>query len=309
LTLPDVQATSPDVQIELTRVGITGVKKLVEITRSDKRPVILIPVFDIFVDLPSSRKGANLSRNLEVIDKTLEDALHRPVYAIEDLCVDVCRNLLVKHEYANNAEVSMEGEYMMKKSSPKTNMECQEFYGISADAIVTRDGVVRKSIGAKVTAMTACPCAQEISHEIAYNKLKALGVSDDIIVKFLSDMPMPTHNQRGIGFIKVETDDNVHISIESLIDIVEGSMSSRVYELLKREDEAFVVQTAHKNPKFVEDCVRTMARKLVEKFPDLPEDSVITLKQVNEESIHRHNAFAERVATFGELKREMQNSN
>ena len=78
-----------------------------------------------------------------------------------------------------------------------------------------------------------------------------------------------------------------------------------MYELLKREDERYVVFNAHKNPKFVEDCVRTMAKNLVQRFPNMGEDSIVTIKQVNEESIHRHNAFAERIATFGELKKEM----
>lgn len=306
MTIPDVQANNPEVYIGLTRVGITEVKKMVEINRGeDKRPIVLIPVFDIFVDLPSYRKGANLSRNLEVIDKTLEDAVQQPVYAIEDLCVDVSKNLLDRHEYATNAEVRMKGEYMMKKKSPVTKMECQEVYDIYADAIVTRDGIVRKTIGAKVTAMTACPCAQEISLGKAYNKLRALGVDDKAISDFLEEVPMCTHNQRGIGCITIESGDNVRISIEAIIDIIENSMSSQMYELLKREDEAYVVAHAHKNPKFVEDCVRAMAKNLVKRFPNLPEDTVITIKQTNEESIHRHNAFAERMATFGELKKEV----
>ncbi|HEY3274633.1 MAG TPA: GTP cyclohydrolase MptA [Methanocella sp.] len=308
MLLPDVQASSPAVMIGLTRVGVTDVKKMVEITRQDKRPIVLIPTFDIFVDLPSNRKGANLSRNLEAIDRILEDALNRPVYAIEDLCTDVSRRLLETHEYATNAEVRMRGEYMMKKRSPKTNLECQEVYDIYADAVVTRSGEVRRTIGAEVIAMTACPCAQEISRDTAFGKLKKLGVEDDVIVKFLDDMPMCTHNQRGIGTIKIQSTEDARIPIEAIIDIIENSMSSQMYELLKREDERFVVESAHRNPKFVEDCVRTMAKNLVQRFPDLPNEAFVTIEQVNEESIHRHNAFAERMATFGELKKEV-NSN
>jgi GTP cyclohydrolase-4 len=81
-----------------------------------------------------------------------------------------------------------------------------------------------------------------------------------------------------------------------------------MYELLKREDERFVVESAHRNPKFVEDCVRTMAKNLVQRFPDLPDEAFVTIEQVNEESIHRHNAYAERMATFGQLKKEVNNN-
>jgi GTP cyclohydrolase-4 len=82
-------------------------------------------------------------------------------------------------------------------------------------------------------------------------------------------------------------------------------MSSSVFELLKRSDEAMVVQKAHNNPKFVEDCVRTMAKNVVKDFPLLPNEAIVTIKQINEESIHRHNAFAERLATLGELRKEI----
>jgi Uncharacterized conserved protein len=59
---------------------------------------------------------------------------------------------------------------------------------------------------------------------------------------------------------------------------------------------------------FVEDCVRNMIQKIVHEFSHLPDDALVTVRQINEESIHRHNAFAEKVATMGELKKEM-NSN
>ena len=83
-------------------------------------------------------------------------------------------------------------------------------------------------------------------------------------------------------------------------------MSSPVCELLKRVDENAVVVHAHKNPKFVEDCVRNMVQRIVKEFPYLPDDTMVTARQVNEESIHRHNAFAEKVATMGELKEEIK---
>ena len=50
--LPDIQANLPEIPITLTRVGVTDVKKLVEVARKDKRPIVLIYTFDIFVDLP-----------------------------------------------------------------------------------------------------------------------------------------------------------------------------------------------------------------------------------------------------------------
>ena len=62
---------------------------------------------------------------------------------------------------------------------------------------------------------------------------------------------------------------------------------------------------AHKKPVFGEDCVRNMMEMIVQKYPNLPDDTLITSRQENQESIHRHNAFAEKITTMGELKTEL----
>ncbi len=306
--LPDIQASCPAIPINLTRVGVTDVKKLVEIARKGKRPIVLIAKFNIFVDLPYDRKGANLSRNFETIDEVLEEAVEAPVYEMEELCGVVARRLLTKHEYASRAEVQMNSEYMVKRETPVTRMHCQGVANIFAEAVATRsdtDTQVRKLVGAEVLGMTACPCAQEIMRDRAKKELTDLGVPNATITQFMSRVPMATHNQRGRGTISIEVYDGYDVSIEKLIEIIENSMSSKIFELLKRSDEASVVDTAHRNPKFVEDCVRTMAHLVVKNFPHLPDDSLISIKQINEESIHRHNACAERSATLGELRTEL----
>jgi GTP cyclohydrolase-4 len=307
--LPDIQANLPEIPITLTRVGVTDVKKLVEVARKDKRPIVLVSTFDIFVDLPSNRKGANLSRNFEAIDAVLEEMITAPVYEIEDLCGEVAKRLIDRHEYALNAEVRMRSEYIIKRETPMTKIKCQEVVNIFAEARAIRGEEldVRKLVGAEVLGITACPCAQEILRDKAKKELKALGVKSEVIREFLNRVPMPTHNQRGRGIISIEVHDSNFVSIDRIINIIENSMSSQMFELLKRSDEAAIVELAHKNPKFVEDCVRTMAQKIVIEFPELPDDSIITVKQINEESIHRHNAFAERKSTLGELRQEINN--
>lgn len=307
--LPDIQANRPQIPINLTRVGVTNVKKLVEVKRKERRPIVLIATFDIFVDLPSRLKGANLSRNFEAVDEVLEKALNMPVYEIEQLCSDVAQSLLNRHEYASRAEVLLKSEYVVKRESPSTKMECQEVVEIFAEAIAMRENpaniVVKKLIGAEVVGMTACPCAQEIMRDNARKELEAIGVEDKKIAEFLHRVPMATHNQRGRGIISIEVEGSKFVSLDKIIEIIERSMSSSVFELLKRADEAIVVQRAHNNPKFVEDCVRTMAKNVVKEFSQLPDEAIVTIKQINEESIHRHNAFAERVSTLGELRTEI----
>jgi GTP cyclohydrolase-4 len=307
-TLPDIQACEPDYPFNLTRVGVTGVKKLIKVERgNDWRPIVLISNFEVFVDLPSDRKGANLSRNFEVIDEVLEEAINCPVYEIEELCGEIAKRLLSRHEYASRAEVKMKSEYIVRRQTPVTRVTCQEVVDIFAEAVARAgpSGYVRKTVGAEVLGTTACPCAQGIMREQAREELGKTGLSEEVITDLLEKLPLATHNQRGRGSISVEVHDRRCVSIDRIIKIIEESMSSKVYGLLKRPDEAVVVRRAHKNPKFVEDCVRTMAQKLVEAFTDLPDDAAVTLKQINEESIHQHNAFAERIATMGELRAEL----
>jgi len=248
----DVQANRPEFSINLTRVGVTNVKKLIKVTRRDKRPVILVSEFDLFVDLPSDRKGANLSRNFEVMDEALEDALNAPVYEIEQFCGDVAEKLLDRHEYASRAEVRMRSEYMVKRETPSTGIATQEITNIFAETTTYRTNDkqhrTRRMIGAEVVGMTACPCAQEHTREQAEMRLKELNVAPADIEAFLRDIPLATHNQRGRGTIAIEVGTGYEVPLDTIIEIVEESMSSKIYELLKRTDEAVVVETLTRTP-------------------------------------------------------------
>ncbi|HET8812040.1 MAG TPA: GTP cyclohydrolase, FolE2/MptA family, partial [Gaiella sp.] len=86
---------------------------------------------------------------------------------------------------------------------------------------------------------------------------------------------------------------------------VESSMSSPVYELLKRPDELFVVEHAHLRPRFVEDSVRIALAELLGLEPELDDDDFVLSRQVNLETIHDHDVVAERWGTAGELRAEL----
>jgi GTP cyclohydrolase-4 len=310
MELPDTQSNLPEVRINLTRVGVKNVQKLVEVARPGKRPVIFISRFNVYVDLPSSLKGANLSRNFEVIDEVLQETTEGMVNGIEEVCNAVARKLLDHHEYADRTEVNMKSLYMVKRETPVSKTECDEVVEVHASAIADRNNgrpIVRRMIGAEVTGITACPCAQNIMKELASNKLRDLDVDEEKIASFLDAIPMASHNQRGKGYLMIETDDDQRVELDDIINVLKDSMSARIFELLKRGDESHVVFSAHKNARFVEDCVREMAKQVVQKFSYLPGDSIITIQQTNEESIHQHDAYAERKATIAELKAEIGN--
>jgi GTP cyclohydrolase-4 len=188
-----------------------------------------------------------------------------------------------------------------------THKKTQETTNIIARAIAMKDDEgnisVRKMIGAQVVGMTVCPCAQESVEQESKEKLLEF-LDEETTQKVLEAVTFASHNQRGIGSILLEVSENQDVNVNDLITIIQNSMSSPVCEILKRPDENKIVTNAHKNPVFVEDCVRNMVIGILDKYSNLPDNSMVTIKQVNEESIHQHNAYAEKVASMGELKQE-----
>jgi GTP cyclohydrolase-4 len=275
-------------------VGITSVKKPVHVKRPE-RVVTLTTIMDVFVDLPATQKGSHMSRHVEVINEIVDESVREPVDALESLCEKIATTLLDRHEYANDSEVRIESDYFLEKQLP-SGVKSLESYRLLARAKADRsDSANKKMIGVQVIGMNACPCAMETIREyIASDKPK--------IKEELSDMPMITHNQRNISTLMIEVPSNYFIEADDLVTIIEESMSSPTYEILKRADEGKVVYGAHTKPRFVEDVVREILTRVLEKYKDLPDEVEVTVRSESEESIHKHNAFAERVTTMGELR-------
>jgi GTP cyclohydrolase I/GTP cyclohydrolase-4 len=133
------------------------------------------------------------------------------------------------------------------------------------------------------------------------------GFSDDEVERIFDAVPVATHNQRGLGTLYLGLPEACDTDVDAaeLLAIVEDSMSSEIYELMKRSDEAAVVEKAHRRPRFVEDCVREAIRGAVERFGALDDDAFVSARQENLETIHQHNVVAERFGLLGELRREL----
>src|SRR5207245_7517882 len=115
--------------------------------------------------------------------------------------------------------------------------------------------------------------------------------------------PLATHNQRGRATLLIGTDQNVEA--KDLINLVERAMSSENYALLKRPDELYIVNKAHSNPRFFEDVAREILRAVVEKYVELPDDTFVSVRQRNEETIHKYDVEAEGWGTLGERRSEI----
>ena len=289
IDLPDVQSSPSSLNFKISRVGVTGVKKLVHIKRPNAKTAHpLVVKMDLFVDLPASQKGSHMSRNLELVSEIIDMNLEKTVSDLESLCSQIAKLLLEKHEYATFSEVKAEADYFLERTYP-SGKKGMEPFKLVAEARANNSGDVKKLIGVKVIGMTACPCAMEVIRKIdGYKK---------------DDVP-PTHNQRNITTLMIEVpSDDKSVDANDLIDIVEQAFSSPTYSILKRKEEGQLVFNAHKNPKFVEDVVRDILSAVLKKYKKLPDDVIVVVRSESEESIHKHNAFAERITTLGELRK------
>ena len=292
-TLPDVQSWLPAAPYEIQRVGVRGVKKPVRVKRPNRDATTLTAVFEIFVDLPGDQKGAHMSRNLEVVGAILDDALRREVPDLESVCASIAKELLTRHEYASSSEVRAVADYFMEREG-FGGVKSIESYRLIAEARSKKGEGTRRAIGVEVVGMTACPCAMETTRNLLQREAGKVVIPDSA--------PSLTHNQRNIATLMIESRDGDDVDADMLVDVAEDSLSSPTYELLKRKAEGELVLAAHRNPKFVEDVVRGMLDLALERFAGLADDVAVVVRSEAEESIHKHNAFAERTTTLAELR-------
>ena len=305
-TQPDVQASRPTVHVSLSRVGVTGVEKVIRIAGDDGRPLLFAANLECFVDLGPKQKGAHMSRFEEVVNDVIgEVIINETGFKAEQLARRIAEEVRERQQ-ALRAEVTIAARYPEHKPAPVSGIKTQEIYTLFGSAAASERGT-RRLVGVAAQGMTACPCAQQIVAGHARERLTADGFSDDEIGRILDAVPVATHNQRGLGTLHIGCREGCDEELEAstLLQIVEDSMSSEIYELMKRSDEGAVVEKAHRRPRFVEDCVREMIRGVTEAFGHLQDETFVSARQENLETIHQHNVVAERFGLLGELRDEL----
>ena len=299
----DLQASVPEVQLGLQRVGVAKVAKAIRIEHAGREQTFAAEIA-CTVDLDPSQKGVHMSRFPELFGEAVDEVVIGEALLVESLAAHIASQV-VERQGALRAEVRIEAQYPIERRTPVTGLPTQEIAKLIGIAAATRERV-RRVIGVEATGINACPCAQGLVRGAATDRLLEAGFDDGDVERILELVPLATHNQRGRGTLLVGTDGSVNA--ERLVDIVEGSMSSPVYELLKRPDELFVVEHAHLQPRFVEDSVRIALKQTLDRYPALDDGDFVFSRQVNLETIHDHDVLAERGGTVGELRTELAGS-
>jgi GTP cyclohydrolase IV len=305
-TVVDVQSQSPPLALSLSRVGVTGVEKVIRL-RHNGSEHLFSARFECVIELGSAQKGAHMSRFEEVVNESIGEVVlgDRP-FRVEALAEHIAQ-LVRDRQGARRAEVTVEARFPEHKPAPVSHIMTQELYTLHGVAVATELGT-RRLTGVTAQGMTACPCAQELVAGAARERLDADGFSAEEIERILQAVPVATHNQRGLGTLYIGCPETCRDDFDAatLVQIVEQSMSSEIYELMKRSDEGHVVEKAHRRPRFVEDCVREMVAGVIDHFPDLEDGAFVSARQVNLETIHQHNVVAERFGTMREIRKELR---
>jgi GTP cyclohydrolase IV len=270
--VPDVQASDPAIRLSLSRAGVTNVEKVIRIG-----PQLYHARLDCFVELGPQQRGAHMSRFEEVVNDVVgEVILGDGGFKAEQLARRIADEVRERQQ-ALRAEVTIAARYPEYKPAPVSAIATQEIYTLLGAAVASARGT-RRLVGVAAQGVTARPGTQGL-----------------------------THTQRGVGTLHLGLPEACDTDVDAadLLAIVEDSMSSEIYELMKRSDEDAVVEKAARRPRFVEDCVRAAIGATIARFRELGDDAFVSARQENLETIHQHNVLAERSGLFGELRREL----
>jgi GTP cyclohydrolase I len=251
-TLDDKQSERDHRELRIDKVGVRDLRFPIQVRDKAHSVQNTVATIGMFVDLPKEFKGTHMSRFIEVLNA------HGSVIHVENIN-EILRAMQNKF-HAVTSHLEVEFPYFMVKKAPVSGGEGMMDYTARFDATAS-GGEIDFVLTVKANVTTLCPCSKAIAKYGA-------------------------HNQRGLVTVAIRM--NKSVWIEDLIAMIEGSASSELYALLKRQDEKAVTERAYENPVFVEDLVRNVALRL-------NADGRVRWYKVeaeNFESIHNHNAYA-----------------
>src|SRR4051794_41348256 len=131
--VPDVQAGLPTVHLSLSRVGVTGVEKIIRLTHNGAEQLFSARL-ECVVDLGPQQKGAHMSRFEETVNDAIgEVVLGEAGFKAEDLARRVAE-LVRERQDALRAEVTVVARYPEHKPAPVSGIPTQEIYTLYGSA-------------------------------------------------------------------------------------------------------------------------------------------------------------------------------
>ncbi len=249
----DVQNDPDHRNIPIDKVGIKNLRYPIRVKDRRDGTQSTIASINMYVDLPKEYKGTHMSRFVEMLH------LLKPEISLQKF--SILLETMKKNLDAASAHIEVSFPYFIEKQAPVSRAPGLMDYNcrIIGTSNSSNDIDIVSEVNVPITSV--CPCSKEISNYGA-------------------------HNQR--GSVQLQTRFKRFIWLEDMIELVESCASCDVFSVLKRVDEKNVTEQGYSNPKFVEDVVRDISKRLIA-------DANITWFTVsaeNFESIHNHSAYA-----------------
>src|SRR3954466_10242482 len=165
----DVQARRPTTRVSLSRVGITGVQKVIRIRAGQSDEQLFYAELECFVDLGPEQKGAHMSRFEEVVEEAIDEVVLSEALKAETLAAHIAERVR-ERQRALRAEVTIAARYTEHKVAPVSGLRTQAIYTLFGSAVASAAGT-RRLVGVQAQGMTACPCAQEMLTSRARERL------------------------------------------------------------------------------------------------------------------------------------------
>src|SRR5499427_3690276 len=108
----DLQASTPDVKLGLTRAGVTGVHKAIRI-RHDGHEKTFAAEIACTVDLDPAQKGVHMSRFPELFEEAIEQVVIGEALLVENLAEHIAAHI-VRRQHALRAEVRIVARYPLE---------------------------------------------------------------------------------------------------------------------------------------------------------------------------------------------------
>src|SRR6478672_11687096 len=171
-TSADVQAGVPATQVSLSRVGVTGVEKVIRVS-ADEAENLYHADFECFVDLNPRQAGVHMSRFEEIVAEAIDEVVLGEAFKAEILAAHIAERVR-ERQGGLRAEVSVQARYPETVETPASGISTQEIYVLFGTAVASERGT-RTLTGVQAQGMTACPCAQEMVAGLARERLAEEG--------------------------------------------------------------------------------------------------------------------------------------
>jgi GTP cyclohydrolase I/GTP cyclohydrolase-4 len=303
----DGQTASPSAGVSPSRVGLTGVEMVVRLGIDEPSAQPFAARIECIAEPHPGRTTEDTTRFEDAIVDVIRDVVAAGTgMRAERLAREVAERVR-ERRHARRVEVAITARFPEQRPAPVSGIPTQEVSTLHARAVASARGT-RRTVGVSAQGITAAPDAQAVLVAQSRERLARDGFSAAQIARVLDEVPVATHDQIGVGSLHLGCPEDwaFDFDVPALLAIVEGAMSSEIFELMKRSDEAAVVERAHRRPRAADDCVHAMITGVVERFAELPDAAFVFAAQDNTETIRGHHLTAERAGLLGELRRELE---